>query len=821
MIQIQTLKIEEFRGIRDLTLNLEQSSFGICGPNGTGKSGVVDAIEFVLTGDVSRLSGHGTGDLSVKSHAPHVDSNKSPEKARVELTAFIPSLGKSAVISRTVAKSANYDLDPDELDIRAVFDELQIHPEFALSRREIIRYILARPNDRAQDVQELLRLDDVETARKALTNVANQLQRERNQKQQAHLEEHKALLQILELDQTDQNAILEKINSKRSVLSLPPLEELKTTTSFRMGVPDPTKVHAPALKKADAQADLTMLAKFETKGEPQDVASKRQIALSDLQGLIDDVGLLRTLKQQSLVTAGIELVDGDACPLCDLEWDRETLLEHLSAKLDGVRHATTLLNKLNENVNHVIAERESLSSVLDRLVAVCAKLTPVVPADCISAHAKRITTGTNSLRTFVANFSGLSDAKEALEQEWWIPPTDVQERINACSKGIAALPDVSEKDVARDFLTRAEDQYRRVVATHAAFKTEDSRSSIADKVLETYTENRDAILKSLYDEVAEDFSGYYRSLNPNDEREFVGNLIPSAAKLGFNVDFYGRGKFPPGAYHSEGHQDGMGVCLYLALMKRTQGKKFRFSVLDDVLMSIDADHRREVCKLLKREFPDTQFIVTTHDRVWLKFMHTEGLIQNSQTFGAWSVEAGPRVWKNQEIWAEIEEELEKNDIEAAAAKLRHYLEYVATLQADSLQAHVRYKGDGQYSLNDLMPSVINRWRRKVSDAVKAAKSWGQAENEAELLNLLARIDDAKTRINAEQWAVNPAVHYNQWANFQIAEFREVLRAFTDLLATMQCDVCNALVELQPRDKAAKTIRCNCGVIAINLSMNEA
>lgn len=59
----------------------------------------------------------------------------------------------------------------------------------------------------------------------------------------------------------------------------------------------------------------------------------------------------------------------------------------------------------------------------------------------------------------------------------------------------------------------------------------------------------------------------------------------------------------------------MGLCLYLALMKHTLGDRFTFAVLDDVLMSVDAGHRREVCRLLKSEFPRTQFILTTHDRV--------------------------------------------------------------------------------------------------------------------------------------------------------------------------------------------------------------
>ena len=112
--------------------------------------------------------------------------------------------------------------------------------------------------------------------------------------------------------------------------------------------------------------------------------------------------------------------------------------------------------------------------------------------------------------------------------------------------------------------------------------------------------------------------------------------------------------------------------------------------------------------------------------------------------------------------------------------------------------------------------VINRWRKKVSDAVKAANSWGQTDKAAALSDLLQRVDDTKNRIQAEQWAVNPAVHYNRWGNFQIAEFREIVCAFTDFLETMRCDACGAFVELQPRDRTAEMIRCNCGTTAINL-----
>ena len=213
MIRIEAIEIEKFRGIRELTLHLDRENFGICGPNGTGKSGIVDAIEFVLTGDVSRLSGPGTGGLSVKKHAPHVKERDDPRQARVRLRAYVPSLGKSMTIERTVANAANYSVDPDEPDIKAVIEEIQTHPEFALSRREIIRYILAEPNKRSTDVQALLRLSEVEETRRALTTVANNASRERDGKQQSLTKAEKELLQTLTIDELKPALILKTLNA--------------------------------------------------------------------------------------------------------------------------------------------------------------------------------------------------------------------------------------------------------------------------------------------------------------------------------------------------------------------------------------------------------------------------------------------------------------------------------------------------------------------------------------------------------------------------------------------------------------------------------
>ena len=92
----------------------------------------------------------------------------------------------------------------------------------------------------------------------------------------------------------------------------------------------------------------------------------------------------------------------------------------------------------------------------------------------------------------------------------------------------------------------------------------------------------------------------------------------------------------------------MGVCLYLALMKRLFGDRFTFALLDDVVMSVDSGHRYQFCKLLKTHFPDTQFIITTHDRLWAEQMRSAGLVtrKTSIAFHSWTIDTGPLVESN-------------------------------------------------------------------------------------------------------------------------------------------------------------------------------
>lgn len=77
-------------------------------------------------------------------------------------------------------------------------------------------------------------------------------------------------------------------------------------------------------------------------------------------------------------------------------------------------------------------------------------------------------------------------------------------------------------------------------------------------------------------------------------------------------------------------------------VKHLFGKRFSLALLDDVVMSVDSGHRYEFCKLLKKHFPETQFIITTHDRLWAEQMKSAGLVtsKTSVAFHSWAIDTG-------------------------------------------------------------------------------------------------------------------------------------------------------------------------------------
>lgn len=620
-----------------------------------------------------------------------------------------------------------------------------------------------------------------------------------------------ALLRHLQIPALDKDAILQVVNVQRKLLALPELTGLSFETVLDAGLSASQEL--ATFNKTSALRDLAAFGDaskaFGELGHPPVEA-----IAADLAGLEADPELMLALKRLSFVEQGLSFVDGPSCPLCDLAWDdTEQLQGHLQAKVEKSRAAQALQASLIENASKLSAELIRIIDFTSRLFAIAKTQIE----NEIAAVIEKWQASLSELKSLLTSIEGIVSVRDRLSPGVLVVPEEVNAALKSLVEKTTAKPDQTTTLNAQTFLTTAQlrladfrEARRKNVAARAAH-------TAAKATYDTYCEVMEDELNALYDAVQGEFSAFYRAINDDDELKFTAKLTPSEGKLDFLVNFYERGLFPPGAYHSEGHQDGMGICLYLALMKRLFGEQFTFALLDDVLMSVDSGHRLQFCKLLKTHFADTQFIITTHDRLWAEQMRHAGLVSSktSLAFHSWTVDTGPLVESNDEIWDEIDKALDKGRVETAAAALRRHLEYISRLVADQLSAPVPFRGDGNFELGDLLPSALARMQKLYGKAADAAQSWGNDAAKSAVGRAKDTLAAAAKASGIEQWAVNKAVHYNEWANFGKTDFKPVVAAFKDLLQCFRCGTCGSWLYLAPRTNS-ESLRCACNAVNLNL-----
>jgi recombinational DNA repair ATPase RecF len=818
MIRIERVHIRRFRGIIDLELDIGGQNFAACGPNGTGKSGIVDAIEFALTGSMSRLSGQGTGELSVSKHGPHVDFRNKPEESSVELEVSFPALnGKKATIFRTVKAASAPTVTPSDPEIDAALETLSLHPEFVLSRRELIRYVISKPGDRAKEVQALLRLEDVEKLRAVLLKISNATAKAVEPVERVASDARSSFMTALQISVMSKEIVLSAVNTKRALLGLPSIAELTATTALNEGMATASGIAAPqTVPKPQALADIVALKERLAHLGAPDFNNAAAALVVEVEALAADPASADGLKRDTLLNSALELYDNEKCPVCDTPFEPGHFTAHLKDKLAHLEQISLRKAKLVEASKPISAAIHAAGTGLATVIAYAPQLKPAVDVTGLLGF-KQVLAGRYSQ---LDKFLPLTDTADVLKASY-----DVAAALAALSTLEAAVenvPDANSTDAAKQYLTIAQERLLAWRVAQQNLALAKARAVRAARVYDVFGASTTKALEGIYKDVQDAFSDLYREINKDNESGFKANLIPSPGRLGFDVDFYGRGDFPPGAYHSEGHQDGMGLCLYLALMQHLLGKAFSFAVLDDVMMSIDRGHRREVCALLKARFPDTQFILTTHDDVWLKHMISEGLIKPKgfAHFKTWRVDIGPDEWARESVWDEIEQHVQKNEINKAAGILRRHLEYFAGEAADRLRAKAEYKGDGNFVLGDLITGATAAMNDAFKKGKEAANSWGQKERLAEISAKHEAFKVVEKAVNLEQWQVNASIHYNPWADLQASDFEPVVTAYRDFTEQFCCPSCEAMLSVAPSFGTRQELRCDCGDANINFNVKK-
>ncbi|QSB06664.1 AAA family ATPase [Natronoglycomyces albus] len=813
MIQVEEVSIREFRGIRDLELKLKSKSFVVWGPNGSGKSGIVDAIDFALTGEVSRLKGEGYGAINLKEYGPHVLHRNDPAAAQVRLKVLEPVSRKTATISRNLKTPSQFSLDPDIPEVRNAIASAQLNRQITLSRREIIKYIVARPTERADSIQDLLKLEKVRKVRSLLKATEGKLADAAKRAHQGVATAEQELKTRLGLSSVEPVEICAAVNVHRQTLALPKIDTLAAEIDISDGTDrGPT---APLFDKDAALREVSELQSYITD------RSSRVECLSNLSEhlklLSTDPSLSQLWKQRALVTSGLSMITDAFCPLCDSEWqDTETLLDHLNQKHARSEEAEKTRIKIEGLAQELSRHVRGLRDRLSRVMSHANSFGPDGFMDLLRSWNDELQELDTWLKLSIEHHMKLLD----LPDDPVKPPDSLTEKVRQLVQKLQSLPNLDAPQKATRALAIAQERWSVLQDAKSNLEIATQAESIGALIYSNYCAVADQLLDELFESVSQDFGRYYSIVNQEDESGFQAKLVSDGGKLDLSVDFYSQGEYPPAAYHSEGHQDGMGVCLYLALMKKLYGSNFRMAVLDDVVMSVDAHHRKQFCHLLQKEFSDVQFVITTHDEVWARQIKGSGLVppRNEARFYGWKVEDGPIYESGVDFWDKIDTDLSIDDVSAAAARLRRNLEAILSELTGLLGGSVKYRSDGRYELGDFKNSVLSQHKKLLKDANKIFTG----RQDSVQLTLISRLESDRMtfapKLEDENWPLNVAVHFNDWANFSKEDFQPVVNIWKEYLSLFRCenDDCGAWISLRRNGLQNESLRCACGLYNLDL-----
>lgn len=798
MTPLRRLAIHNFRGLREQAIDLEGKSLVVFGPNGSGKSSVVDALDFLLTGRVRRLEGEGAGGLSLEGHGKHIDAPL--EDAWVEGTFMVRPAGAKqpgpVVVRRTLHPAAlSPAVLPEPLD--RLFSGAARLGNHVLSRREVLKFVIARPQTRRDLVALLLDVGSVDRQRKEMTGAAKDARAAEETARAGLLRAERALFDLVTPPAGDVAAFLLQVNAVLARVGVRAVDKLEA-------VPRAVPQSGP-----ESQAGDVALQGLKARVPTVEEALARLVpeVRAYLAGAAEARGTQAHLAaaEKQMLEAALHLASGERCPLCETELELAGLHARWHARLAALDRVGDTLGDLRARRTELLRQAQraaqeaeaigAAAAIVGELAGPCARLRAagatlagLVLPEPLDAHPP----GLEVLTSAVASASSSLVAIRRVLDGIPAPSDSTQAR--------AALSAICAKLVQRD---RA--------ATAAAHATSAARFlARADKV---FVAERDRVLDAIHDGIAGRVEALFASIIPSDLPRRT-KLSSTRAGLDLEIDFHGRGGFPPTALHSEGQQDMLGICMFLALAERTAGGKPSLLVLDDVLMSVDAQHRRAVAEVLRKEYPSCQFIITTHDAVWAKQLRGLGVTPRSMQFGDWSLEGASQAGDPGAAFQRARSELAAGAVPTAAHTLRRALEVVLPDMCEALGGRVRYSPGRPPELGDFFEEVKNRLKDLLAEHKKAEASWGK---DVTSIDTLARdYQLSRERVDKEQWSVNAAVHHNAWAQMTREDFAPVVEAYEAFIRFFECASCRALLRLEERGKTKTALRCACGSIFRNL-----
>lgn len=764
---LQNLTVRGFRGatqIVDLVFE-DKPVVMIFGENGTGKTTIVDAIDFVCNEHAGALEGRQS--TPIKDYLPALGSKASELEVEMKWSArtFKATLfGSKAKVTGPVPRPKAKILRRTQI--------LEIVDAQPAKRYEAFSRFVAVPNvEKAEGtLREAARIvgEDFNTAGRDLGNAHDELARLYKEAGSPSPNLQTWAKSKNETDSKDLSAQLSHIDTLKALI--------KTATDA-LGT----------LNRAKGQAatDLQTVESFTIELQAAEEASDE--AKSDLLKLLDSAEQYLTVHD-----------DATQCPVCEQGIDRTELLARIAVrKAAGAKVADATLKldaaKAREERAQLLLENEE-----DRFLTATTEMAKGFRNSQLAVIQIRGL----AWDRFV---SFLGDKAPSRAPETLALAEEVLSLCAGIDDELRSERETVSKEI--ETLRAIKIQYGAVVKNARQAKQLEALSQRLSALLAIVEKERKHFVENALDSIRNRVDTLYSKLHPGEKIGDIKLQLDPNRRGSLNVSsrFESEQDVPPQAYYSEAHLDTLGICIFIALAERDSAAD-TLLVLDDVMTSADEAHIQRFIEVIHDEIK-LPVLITTHYRPWRdRYRYAKGPTANIQLVEllSWSHTKGIRHTKTKLEIETLQDLLavEPIDRQGVASKTGILLEAALREICLLYRCKLPFEPEGRYHLAEYLGGLDSRLRGLLKCVSEAPSAGNSPSNETtttlkQLLEAIEKTSFVRNQVGA---------HFNlDGMNLTDDEVREFATATIALLDTLVCKGCGEL----PRRNQGSYFTCKC------------
>jgi len=601
------------------------------------------------------------------------------------------------------------------------------------------------PAKKFKAIAEMIGIEELEKEDVQLRMVSNELSKDFEELQNNYNIHINAISKLVGINIIEESDILSGLNSKLKDINNPKLDSLHNLEEY---IKDNFKVVMLMGQSSSIQKSLNNITLLSAKLDLEEESINKAKEINELRQKLYQYRIEIDYKLKKFLEKGLGIIEEKKtvyCPLCEQKVDTDELIKNIKNRVSQFELFSEEITQLNLSIDHLKNQLIEHKKLLNAI------LTEILEFEDLRDFEFKIKSILKLIQEFIQKFLNKEDMVSKIEmKELEVIKKNLTEfskkTQNICKAKISGLGMTEGEEKAYEILSLLKEiqiLYNELKKIEVQVKISKAKYEISNEIYNAFTEIKKEKVNEIFQMLREDIQAFYMFIHPDDPHENIEiTLDPKKrASVMLTIDSFDKSSQDPRAFTSEGHLDSLGICLFLAFVKKLN-EGLPLIVLDDVITTVDANHRERLAKLLLTEFPEHQLIITTHDGIWYK-----QLCENQQAYGVknnycnmsivdWNLSCGPGFAEYTNLREKIEGCFQRGEVDIAGFLTRRYMEWLLKEICSKMKASLEYRPDNRYTVEELFNSARLRmgklckkvkdnetFRDEILDAFKELESW--------------------------------------------------------------------------------------------------